>query len=133
MVDIENEVFNLIATELRSRFEGISVYGEEILIPSSFPCVTIVEADNYVNEATQDSGSAENHAKLFYEVDVYSNKSSGKKAECKSILRVIDEMLSNMGFTRRSKVPQATNNATIYRIKVRYTAVVSQDKVVYRR
>lgn len=133
MIDIENEVFNSIATKLRSMFTGISVYGEEILIPSSFPCVTIVEADNYANEATQDSGSAENHARVFYEVDVYSNKSKGKKAECKSILRVIDEMLSDMGFTRRSTIPQTTNDATIYRIKVRYTAVVSINKTIYRR
>ena len=45
MIDIENEIFTRIVTELRSRFPDINVYGEDVRTPSSFPCVSIVEAD----------------------------------------------------------------------------------------
>lgn len=133
MIDIENEVFTRIATELRSRFSKINVYGEDVRTPSSFPCVSIVEADNYTVTKTQDSGSNENHANLMYEVNVYSNKTSGKKSECKEILSVIDEMFLGMGFTRTMKNPVTMDDATIYRMVSRYTAIVSKNQTIYRR
>lgn len=133
MIDIENEVFTKIATELRSRFSGINVYGEDVRTPSSFPCVSIVEADNYTVKNTQDSGCNENHANLMYEVNVYSNKTSGKKSECKEILSLIDEMLLGMGFTRTMKNPVTMDDATIYRMVSRYSAIVSKNRMIYRR
>ena len=133
MIDIENEVFTRIATELRSRFSKVNVYGEDVRTPSSFPCVSIVEADNYTVKSTQDSGSNENHANLMYEVNVYSNKTSGKKSECKEILSVIDEIFLGMGFTRTMKNPVTMDDATIYRMVSRYTAIVSKNQTIYRR
>ncbi len=134
MIDIENEVFNRIATRLREEFNPISVYGEYIKSPAVFPAVIIEERGNNAHERTQDSGSVENHARLMYEVNVYSNKQSGKKSECKSIFKMIDEEFASMGFTRILKEPIPNiEDATIYRMVGRYTAVVSTDKVIYRR
>lgn len=133
MIDIENELFTRIASKLRLRFNGISVYGEDVNIPSSFPCVSIVEIDNYPLEETQDSGNMENHTNLVYEVNVYSNKGNGKKAECKSILSVIDDEFNALGFTRKNKNQLTMNDATICRMLSRYGAVVSKDKTIYRR
>lgn len=133
MIDVENEIFTVIAEELRKKFSGIAVYGEDVLAPSSFPCVTIVEADNYTYEKTIDTGSSENHAGLMYEVNVYSNKSSGKKSECKEIFKKIDEMFLNMRFIRKGKTPYTLNNATVYRILGRYSAIISKDKTIFRR
>lgn len=133
MIDIENEVFTKIATELRSQFTGINVYGEDVRSPSSFPCVSIVEADNYTLRRTQDSGSNENHANVMYEVNVYSNKTSGKKTECKEIFAVIDGIMLGLGFTRSNKNPVTMDEATIYRIVGRYVAIVSTNQTIYRR
>jgi hypothetical protein len=133
MIDIENEIFTKISAELRSRFTDISVYGEDVRTPSSFPCVSIVEADNYVVTATRDSRSNENHANLMYEVNVYSNKASGKKSECKEILSIIDSIFLGLGFTRNMKNPVTMDDATIYRLIARYSAIVSADQTIYRR
>lgn len=134
MIDIENEVFNRIATRLREEFNPISVYGEYIKSPAVFPAVIIEERGNSAHERTQDSGSVENHARLMYEVNVYSNKQSGKKSECKAIFKIIDGEFASMGFTRVLKEPiPSLEDATIYRMIGRYTAVVSTDKVIYRR
>ena len=46
MINIESEVFNTVATALRSEFTGIFVSGESVAAPSSFPAVTLVEDDN---------------------------------------------------------------------------------------
>jgi len=134
MIDIENELFNQIATKLRNKFNSISVYGEYIKSPAVFPAVFIEERGNNVYERTQDSGNIENHARLMYEVNVYSNKQTGKKSECKKIFEVIDNEFASMGFTRTLKEPIANlEDATIYRMVGRYTGVISTNKTIYRR
>ena len=70
----------------------------------------------------------------MYEINVYSNKAKGKKAECKAIVAVVDSEMMTMGFTRMMLNPiQNMNDATVYRILGRYRAVVSKTNVIYRR
>lgn len=134
MIDIENEVFSRIATRLRNEFNPISVYGEYVKSPASFPAVSIEEKANSVYQRTQDGANVENHALVMYEVNVYSNTQVGKKSECKAIFKVIDDEFKQMGFTRTlsESIPNL-ENATIYRMIGRYSAVVSVDKLIYRR
>lgn len=134
MIDIENEVFTQIAAKLREEFNGISVYGEYTKAPAKFPAVSIEEKANTVYQRTQDSGNVENHASLMYEVNVYSNKKTGKKSECKDIFSVIDDEFSAMGFTRilKDTIPNL-EDATIYRMIGRYTAIVSKENEIFRR
>jgi hypothetical protein len=73
-------------------------------------------------------------AAVTYEVNVYSNKQTGKKTECKNIAAVVDEILLAMNFTRSMLEPVPNMaDATIYRMTGRYTAVISKDKKLYRR
>lgn len=133
MIDIENDVFSAVAEPLRLQFPKIMIYGEDVSLPSRFPCVTLTEADNSAYSSTQDSASLENHAVLMYEANVYSNKASGKKAECKKIQSAIDKELTRLGFTRISKISLSSDDAKIYRIVSRYSGVVSKNKEIYRR
>ena len=79
MIDVENVIFTRLATAIRSAFSGISVYGEYIETPASFPCVTVVEADNRVLESTRDLSGVEHYAKVMYEINVYTNDANGRK------------------------------------------------------
>lgn len=134
MIDIENEIFNLVATKVREKFAGIFISGEYVRTPPSFPCVSLVEMDNSINIATQTSSCNENHARLMYELDIYSNKQKGKKSECKAIATYIDEILTSIGLTRTMLQPVPNmDDATIYRMKGRYTGIVSNDKIIYGR
>ena len=134
MISIEEELFTLIATALRSAYDGIFVSGEYVSQPPQFPAVSIVEMDNTVLRSTQDTGSLENHAEVIYQVDVYSNLNRGKKAQAKAIAMMIDVLMSVNGFTRTFLNPvQNMNEPTIYRITARYAAVIGKDKVIYRR
>lgn len=133
MIDIEKEVFMKVATALREQFPKITVENVTTYSPSKFPFVCIEEADNYTHTPSQDSGSNENHAIVMYEVNIYSNKASGKKAECKAILAVVDEVMIGLGFTRNTAQPFDSDNATKHRIFARYSAVVSKNHVIYRR
>ena len=128
MIDIENKVFNDIAVPLREQFKGIYVVGEFIDLPNSFPCVTLVEEDNFTYTGSQDTSLQENHANIVYTVNIYSNKAKGKKTEAKAIADVIDNLMQDMKFTRtfRSQIPNT--DRTIYRIIMRYSAIVSKGK-----
>lgn len=134
MIDIESGVFSLVSAKVRAEYPNIFMTGEYVKSPSSFPAVSLVEMDNSVYTSTQTSTEIENHANLMYELDVYSNKTKGKKSECKAISTLIDKEMAELGFTRTMLQPIPNmDDATIYRIKGRYKAVVSKDKVIYRR
>ena len=134
MIDIENDVFNTVATRVREKYPNIYMTGEYVKSPSSFPAASLVEMDNSVLEGTIDSGSNENHANVMYEANVYSNKATGKKSECKAIIALIDQEMLALGFVRFSLTPVPNmNDSTIYRMVGRYRAIVSSDLKIYRR
>lgn len=134
MIDIENEVFGIISEKLRAKFPGIYISGEYVKSPPSFPSVSLIEMDNEIYRSTRTNESIENHVQVMYEINVYSNKVKGKKTEAKSIMSVIDSEFERLGFTRIMYTPIPNElDATIYRLVARYRAVVSKDKVIYRR
>ena len=134
MIDFENDIFNAVATVVRAKYPDIYMVGEYVKIPSMFPCVSLVEMDNQSYQRTEDSGSLENHASVLYEVNIYSNKTVGKKSECKEIAAAIDEQMLALGFARTMLQPIPNlDDATIYRMVGRYSAIISKNKVIYRR
>ena len=133
MIDIENEVYTRIATRLRQEFPTIFVTGEVNLNPTRYPCAFIEEADNSALTSTRDTSSNENHVVLMYEVNVFSNKQTGKKSEAKAIFAVIDEEFDKLGFTRQAKVPISIDEGTKYRIVGRWTAIARKDNTIFRR
>lgn len=131
MIDLENDVFDVVAKELRAAHKGIYAVGEYVPAPPKFPAVSIVEADNRVLERMR-TLNIENAATVMYEVNIYSNKASGKKTEAKAIAATLDAEFSKIGFTRtmKNQVPNF-NDATIYRIVCRYEAIVDKDFWIY--
>lgn len=134
MINIENEVFNKVSKKVREEYPNIYISGEYVKSPPTFPAASLVEMDNSVYTSTQTSSENENHISLMYEVNVYSNKVKGKKAECKAIITLIDNEMTLLGFSRTMLQPIPNmDDATIYRMTARYKAVVSKEKTIYRR
>lgn len=127
MIDIETNVFHVIAAALRSAYSGIFVSGEYTPSPASFPAVTIAEMDNTVYQKMRTT-AIENAAQLMYEVNVYSNKVGYKKMETKEIMSAIDREFARLGFTRTmcNPVPNL-QDATIFRLTARYEAVAVSE------
>lgn len=134
MINVENEIFSIVAKAVRAVYPDIYISGEYVKSPPKFPCVSLVEMDNSAYISTQTNSSVENHAELMYELNVYSNKKSGKKSECKAIASLIDNELAALNFSRTMLQPIPNmDDATIYRMTGRYRAVASKDNVIYRR
>lgn len=134
MIDIEYEVFDAVVKSLSKKYPKLNAASEYVSSPAAFPHLSLYEADNVVYERTQSGENTENHAVVMYEANIYSNKASRKKQECKNIAADLDETMARMGFTRimLNQIPNL-NDASIYRITARYTAVVSKNKTIFRR
>ena len=133
MIDVENQIYTPIAEALRKAFPGIDTSGEYVKAPSAFPHVSIVEQDNYTAANRLDSSESERYSVLMYEVNVYSNKTGGKKSECRSIMADIDRMMYARNFTRISMSPVPNmENASIYRLVARYRAE-TDGATIFRR
>ncbi len=133
MIDIESEVFDDVSKVVRKEYPNVYMTGEYVRVPPSFPCVSLIEADNQIYRNTRDSGHLENHVQVIYEINVYSNKTTGKKTECKAIISLIDSRMESLGFTRTILTPVPNEQDGIYRMVGRYRAIVSRNKTIYRR
>lgn len=134
MIDVEREIFTEVANAVRAQYTKVYMTGEYVKQPPSFPCVSLVEIDNATFRNSQTQNGQENHVAVSYELNVYSNKSKGRKAECKEIASFVDEILQKMNFTRMMLEPVSNmEDATIYRMVGRYRAVIGKDKMIYRR
>lgn len=133
MIDLESDIFDYVAKALRAAHSGVYVVGEYVETPAKFPAVTLVEADNRVLQRMRTSDDIENGVQSTFEMNVYSNKASGKKSEAKAIANTADEVFASIGFTRtfREQVPNL-KDSTIYRIVCRYEAVIDKNFVIYQ-
>lgn len=133
MIDFEADIYARVTAALRSSYNPIYISNEETRMPSKFPFTSIVEIDNYAYRRTMDSGSNERHAQVVFEVTVASNKTTGRKAECKAILSDIDEIFTGIGFTRTMTNPVPMEDATIFKLVARYSAIIDESGRIYNR
>ena len=134
MIDIENELYDLLAQRIRAEYPDANITSTYVPSPAEFPAVSIEMMDNVPYRNTQDSSTMEHDVDNLFEINVMSNKTRGKKAECKAIAALIDGAMLSLGFNRSYMRPtQNLLNVTVYQITARYQAVVSADKTIYRR
>jgi hypothetical protein len=134
MIDVNNEVFQTVATATRNNHTGITVTGEYTRQPSKFPTVTLDETSNVMVDHLEDSSNEEQFAGVTYRLQVFSNKQTGKKAEARAIFATADAEMRRMGFRRvtYTTTPEIYES-TIYSITATYEAVVSAAGYVYKR
>ena len=53
MIDIETEVFSIISTKVRENHADIFITSEYVKSPPSFPCVSLLEADNAIYRSNE--------------------------------------------------------------------------------
>lgn len=134
MIDMETEIFNEVSERVREQYPDIFMTGEYVKTPPSFPCISLVEVDNATFRNSQTTEGQENHVAVVYELNVYSNRTKGKKAECKELAGFVDEILMGLNFTRTMLEPVPNqDNATIYRMLGRYRAVIGKTNTIFRR
>lgn len=128
MINIENDIFDCIATAVRAAHAGVSVTAETEPKLKRLPAVTVVEADNYIFTSGRTWQNVENAASVMYEVRVFSDKASSKRAEAKAVMATCDDVMSGLNFTRTmmSQIPNLRDQ-NIFQLVARYEARVERD------
>ena len=97
MIDYFNSIFTAVAKELRKQVPGIFVTGEiNDSNVKKFPCVQIEENNNLPVHI--DSAGHSKYAAVSLRVRVYSNKNTGRIAEARSIVGIVDSVLEPLKF-----------------------------------
>lgn len=134
MIDIENEILTVHNTNLRAAFgDTFPLYGISSIVPATFPCAFVEQTQNAALRETRDTSTTEHDAEVTYEVRTFSNRAQGAKEEAKAVMRIIDDGFRGLNFTRTSCMPVPSGLNGVYCLFARYTAVVSQNKTIYRR
>lgn len=131
--DVEMYVFTAVKNAIDASHSGVFTSGEYLQMPDKFPAVYIVQQDSYNHTDSIDFDGT--HAdRLMYEVNVYSNKKSGRKQQCSQIMATVDAKLQELGFIRTSRMPISTPNLepNIYRLTARYRTIITEDLDTFR-
>lgn len=130
IIDFSNEIFNAVATDLRSAYEGIKVVGEYVASPTTFPTVTIDEISNI--PIYLDSGTIPKYAEIQYRVQIFCN-GSGKRATARDIYGIVAGRLSSLGLVGVTyTTTPAIYNSEIYCITGTFRGVIDRNGVIYR-
>ena len=96
-----------------------------------FPCVQIEENSNLPVHI--DSAGHSKYASVSLRVRIYSNKNTGRIAEARSIVGIVDSVLEPLKFYRKSFAPlNGLYNNSVYRIDCSYGATIGEDGMIYR-
>lgn len=128
MIDKENEVFTRVRNAIVEKFPKANVSGVYINAPSAFPHIYI-EMTNASEPRSLRDGLEEKYTEATFQIDIYSNKKSTAKSECKAIEKIVDSTLRQMNFRReyRGATPNM-NDSTIYRLTLTYVVMASENR-----
>ena len=128
MIDKENEVITRVSDAVHALYPSAKIDGSYQPAPSKFPHVSIYQGNSYTPPQYRDSSVYSKYEAVMFEVEVCSNKQSTKKTECKKIMAVIVDTMSEMNFRLDSLAPiPNVADSTIYRLTARFTGTVSAD------
>lgn len=101
MIDKEKEVFDYVASALRSKYKSIYVIGAELTdAPPKFPAVSFIQTNNAVKTRYATFENLENVVGEDYKAEVFSNLETGKEAQTKEITSTISDILASLGYER---------------------------------
>lgn len=136
MIDIENRVFTMVYNAIMaSAYSDAYVDSEIANVPPRFPAVYVIQTDSYEPRRARSSSREELFNHITFDIEVYSNKASGKKSEAKAIMKIVDDVMRLDGFRRTDlnfvDLTVKTNNTVVARLLSRYTAEVDSTGRIY--
>lgn len=131
MIDVSNEIFNTVATAVRTKHSPVAVIGENVSVPASFPTVAMDETYNVPTEI--DSSAVEKYAAVTYRVQVFCS-GEGKRAKAREIFNTVAETCHGLNLMRKTYTTTPDiYNSSVYQISATFEAVVRHDETIFRR
>lgn len=136
MIDVENKIFTDIYNAVIASYPNAFISAVEVLVEPTFPAVFVRVEQSMPTRRYINSARTEPFRDLTIDINVYSDLLSGRKAETKAIMTIIDNEMTAMGFDQSAMNPlDLTNseNKLIARLFARYTGSVDENGIFYSR
>ncbi len=130
MIDIQSLVFDRLYTAIAAQYPSANVTTAYVDETAIFPAVVLEQVDNVPLMYSQTDDNAENHARITFEVAVYSDKKDTAESECSDLLQIVDNVMSSMKFRRTRRDKSRSLTRTIFRQYARYSVIVSQPQEI---
>ena len=129
MIDVESKVFDTVYNWIHNLYPDANItagYDEQNAV---FPCVVVRQTNSqpYRNSATDDC--SENHTRLTFEVEVFSDRADTGRSECKELLIAADDAMQSMKFRRIHLNRPLNVDRTLWRQYARYEVIVGKPTV----
>lgn len=131
MIDVSNEIFNHIAAKVRAKHSPVSVIGENVSTPASFPTVAMDETYNVPSQL--DSSQTEKYAAVTYRVQVFCS-GDDKRARAREIFATVADACHELNLIRKTYTTTPdVYNSSAYQISATFEADVRHDGMIFRR
>lgn len=137
MLDFSDQVYSRLTKELRAK-HGDNFYTSQMeeTSPPKIPAATIVQQDNSAYQKTMDFDCHENHVKVMFQIDIYTNNKNkiDRRKLAESIEETVSDFMIGLGFSRTMSKPiPNVSDMSIYRISMRFEGVIDKNGLVYPR
>ena len=120
-----NQVYDAVAKAVRAEYPKAFTTSVKQNIPSSFPCVEIVEIDTYPERYATALDFSDTQRRSVFEVQTFSNKANGASTEARAIIELVTAKFRTLGYRCMTQAPVVNAaDSTIQRYVARYTRVI---------
>lgn len=130
ILDIENKIIDDVQTFFANKSVQVNISSEFEDYPEDFPALMIRQIGSAVYTLTQDDDLTPHHWRVTFQLDTFSNKTSGAKSEVKKLMGLADEAMQALKFTLTSSDISTNFDRTITRGTQVYRAIVGEPKTV---
>lgn len=128
MLNIESKVFDTVYNAVIAVFPSARVDAGYVETSAVFPAVSVIETNNVPVQRTNTDDNSENYTRLYYEVNIYSDKQDTAKSEARSIAEVVDTAMKSLKFYRTMMHQLPNYDRTVYRLYMRYEVIAQELK-----
>lgn len=130
----QKEIYTDVADTVLASYPTCNIRNSFVYAPDAFPTVAIVMSCDGNTQNTRDSSNVDKYNDITATVDVYTNKTDGKKTQAEDIMGIINEKFFSFNFKLVSCKPNSNiSNAQIYRLSATFTATVDNNGNIYAR
>ena len=126
MVDIESKVFDTLYNAVHAAFPNARIDASYVERNATFPYVTVSETNSVPVRRMNTDDCSENYTRLYYEVNIYSDKQNSAKSEARDIAKVCDTAMTSLKFYRTMMHQLPNQDRTLVRLYMRYEVIVEK-------
>jgi len=135
MPEVYDEIFDYAEKYIKDN----SKYAPIILVTPPeetkvFPLIVITETNNILADETLKK--SESQYRLEYEIEIYAIDKGNipKEIIIQELKKLVNEVFDNhYGMLRRACIPTPNADRNVNRLYMRYSALIDENKIIYRR